>query len=107
MGVRRAQHVAESHAGQHDVAHIAAAAPEQAWILEPGHALADRKFTHRISSGLSSAEKMSLVLAPSGGSVGRHDVGVFGELHRRADIVLEEAFELLDAHRLRLDPQLW
>src|SRR5260370_35720830 len=61
MGGRRAQHVAEGHAGQHDVAHIAAAAPEQARILEPGHALADREFTHGIPQVLSSAEKTPLV----------------------------------------------
>src|SRR5712671_4404351 len=61
MGVRRAQHVAERRAGQHDVAHIAAAAPEQARILEPGHALADREFTHGIPQVLSSAEKTPLV----------------------------------------------
>ena len=46
MGVRRAQHVAERHAGQHHVADIAAAALEQPRILEPGHALTNGKFTH-------------------------------------------------------------
>src|SRR5258706_1828077 len=61
MGARRAQHIAEGHAGQYDVAHIAAAAPEQAWIFEPGHALADREFTHGIPQVLSSAEKTPLV----------------------------------------------
>src|SRR5262245_35089687 len=57
MRVRRAQHVAEGDAGQDDVADIAAAAPEQARILEPGHALTDRKFTHDVSLSLSSAER--------------------------------------------------
>ncbi len=46
MSMRRTQHVTERHAGQHHVADIAAAALEQARILEPGDALADRKFTH-------------------------------------------------------------
>ncbi len=46
MRVRGAQHIAEHHAWQHDVADIAAAAPEQPRILEPGHALTDREFTH-------------------------------------------------------------
>src|SRR5262249_22733780 len=50
MGMRRAEHVAESHAWQHDIADIAAAAPKQARVLEPGDALADREFTHLISS---------------------------------------------------------
>src|SRR5262249_23503847 len=57
MRVRRAQHVAEGDAGQDDVADIAAAAPEQARILEPGHALTDRKLTHDVSLSLASAER--------------------------------------------------
>src|SRR6516165_11038791 len=46
MGVRRAQHVAERHAGQDDVAHIAALALDQPRILEPRDALPDSEFTH-------------------------------------------------------------
>ena len=46
MGMRRAQHVAERHAGQHHVADIAAAALEQPRILEPGHALTNGIFAH-------------------------------------------------------------
>src|SRR5262249_34424235 len=50
MGMRRAQHVAECHAWQDDVADIAAAALKQTRVLEPGDALANREFTHLISS---------------------------------------------------------
>ena len=46
MGVGRAQHIAEHHARQHHVADIAAAALEQPWILEAGHALTNGEFTH-------------------------------------------------------------
>src|SRR5262249_20358203 len=46
MRVWGAQHISEHHAWPHDVADIAAAAPEQPRILEPGHALTDREFTH-------------------------------------------------------------
>src|SRR5262249_26626659 len=49
-GMRRAQHVAECHAWQDDVADIAAAALKQTRVLEPGDALANREFTHLISS---------------------------------------------------------
>src|SRR5438552_17995808 len=68
MGVRRAQHIAECHARQHDVADIAAAAPEQARILEPRHALADRKFILRIL-GLLSAERCRWSCRQAGGQL--------------------------------------
>ena len=48
VGVRRTQHVAERHAGQRHVADVAAAALEQPRVLETGHALTDREFTHCI-----------------------------------------------------------
>src|SRR5262245_15693467 len=50
--------MAECHARQHDIAHIAAAAPEEARILEPGHALADREFTHLASSEISKGSQL-------------------------------------------------
>ena len=46
VGVRRAQHMPERHARQHDVVDILAAAAQQPRILEPRHALTDRKLTH-------------------------------------------------------------
>ena len=46
MGVRRAQHVTEHHAGQDHVADIAAASLDQPRILEPGYALTNGKFAH-------------------------------------------------------------
>ena len=46
MGMRRAQHIAERHAGKHHVGDIAAAAFDQPRVLETGNRLADRKFTH-------------------------------------------------------------
>jgi hypothetical protein len=46
MGVGRAQHIAECHAREHHVTDIAAAALEQARILEARHTLTDREFTH-------------------------------------------------------------
>ena len=55
MSMRGAQHVPECHTRQHDVADVAAAAPEQSRILEPGYALANREFTHFIASEISSA----------------------------------------------------
>ena len=69
MGVRRAQHVAERHARQHDIAHIAAPAPEEARILELGHALADREFTHlassEVSKGLAAYRKAAACWLPA------------------------------------------
>src|SRR5262249_10981603 len=106
MGVRRTQHAAEGHAGQDDVADTAAAAPEQTRILEPGYALADRKFTHDVSLSLSSAERRRSSASKVGVSVRRYDVGVFGELHRRGDVVPEEPLEFVDAHGLPLDAEL-
>src|SRR5208282_3846650 len=47
MGVGRAQHVAERHAGEHHVGHIAPAAFDQPWVLEPGNRLTYGEFTHR------------------------------------------------------------
>ena len=38
--------------------------------------------------------------------IGRLDVGVPGELYRRSQILVEKLAELLDAHELRLDPDL-
>src|SRR5262249_45206506 len=50
MGLRRTHHVGECPAWQDDVAHIAARAPKKTPGLEPGDALANREFTHLISS---------------------------------------------------------
>ena len=46
MGVRRAQHMADHHAGQSDVAHIVSFAPDQPRVLEARDALPDTEFTH-------------------------------------------------------------
>jgi hypothetical protein len=46
VGVRGAQHAGVGHAGQHHVGDIAAAAAQQPRILEAGHRLTDREFTH-------------------------------------------------------------
>jgi hypothetical protein len=40
MRVRRTQHITPSHAGQHDIVEITAAALDQARILEAGTGLA-------------------------------------------------------------------
>ena len=48
MGMRRAQHIAERHAGKRHVRDIAAAALEQPRVLEPRHRLTNREFTHCI-----------------------------------------------------------
>src|SRR6516162_9886440 len=59
------------------------------------------------SSGTKSlAERSALgAQATDRGSVRRQDVRVLGELHRFCEIVADEPFELLDAHRLRLDAE--
>ncbi len=49
MGVGRAQHVAEGHAGQRHVVDIAAAAAHEPHVLEPRHGLADGVVTHSCS----------------------------------------------------------
>ena len=48
MGMRRAQHIAERHAGKRHVGDIAAAALEQPRVLEPRNRLTNREFTHCI-----------------------------------------------------------
>ena len=47
MGMGRAQHMAERHAGQRDVVDVAAAATHQAWVLEAGHRLTNSELVHR------------------------------------------------------------
>ena len=47
MRMRRAEHVADRHARQDDVVHIAPAASEQPGIFEPRDALANRKLPHQ------------------------------------------------------------
>ena len=61
MGVRRAQHVAERHPGQHHVTDVAAAATQQARILEAGHALADCEFTHVVPRDWYTAGSSGLI----------------------------------------------
>ena len=46
VGMRRAQHVAERHAGKHHVGDVAAAALDEPWVLETRHRLADGEFAH-------------------------------------------------------------
>src|SRR5262249_16466626 len=69
MGGRRAQPVAEGHARRPDIAGLAGAAPEEARILEPGNALADREFTHLASSetskGLAAYRKAAASWLPA------------------------------------------
>ncbi len=75
VGVGRAEHVAERHARQHHVADVAAAALEQPRILETGHALADREFTHRILGADSLRERRyrkAVAGFPPGAAAARH-----------------------------------
>src|SRR5215470_4551803 len=47
--MRRAQDIAERHAGQRHIVHIPPAAPDQPRILEAGYGLTDSEFLHRTS----------------------------------------------------------
>ncbi len=70
MGVAGAQHIAISHARQHHVVDIAAAAAQEPRILEARHALAKRELSHQIFSAtmicstmLPSAEHFCMLRA--------------------------------------------
>ena len=76
MGVRRAQHVAERHAGKHHVGDIAAAALDQPRILEPRYRLADREFTHRSPR---STPILSWI-CPAGGRASMRETGLTSTL---------------------------